>query len=306
LPSTNPSYGALTIYNAGSKDAYFLQGDVTAIATTGAVRLPAGATVTVWASGIYLAAITAGTDTTTLYLYQANGPVDLKIPALSTTTTQGPAGTSPWPVKIDQTTPGTTNGVVVNGPVYGASGGAYVAVGAFPITGAYGGMASGTIIGSIRWTDPNYHMVLRSFTMIPAVTTAFTVPQYIQIATYKLTNYTAEDTGGFDATPYFGTPKDSIYPALTGVSVRTASAGTTGLTPGTRTRSNFTLISAPLWTGYTNGATNVMTVNLQGPDGGPFILRANEGFEIVTQGAETDATGSFAGGAVFNFTKEPN
>ncbi len=80
LPSTNPSYGALTIYNAGSKDAYFIQGDVTAMATTANVRLPAGASITVWASGAYLAAITANTDTTTLYLYQANGPVEFKVP----------------------------------------------------------------------------------------------------------------------------------------------------------------------------------------------------------------------------------
>lgn len=33
------------------------------------------------------------------------------------TVNQGTAGASPWPVKIDQTTPGTTNGVQINAPV---------------------------------------------------------------------------------------------------------------------------------------------------------------------------------------------
>lgn len=77
LPSTNPSYNAITLYNSGSKDAYFVQGDSTAVATTANVDIPAGSHVTVWVSGTYVAAITGGSDTTTLKIYQANGPIQL-------------------------------------------------------------------------------------------------------------------------------------------------------------------------------------------------------------------------------------
>lgn len=74
--SVTSPFNAITIYNAGTKDAYIQQGDVTAVATTSNARVPAGAAVTIWASGAYLAAITGGSDTTTLYVYQANGPID--------------------------------------------------------------------------------------------------------------------------------------------------------------------------------------------------------------------------------------
>jgi hypothetical protein len=77
LPSANPSYNAITIWNTGSKDAYFKQGDVTVAATTSSLPIPAGRQITVWASGTYIAAITGSTDATTLKIYQSNGPIDL-------------------------------------------------------------------------------------------------------------------------------------------------------------------------------------------------------------------------------------
>ncbi len=77
-PSTSPPYNTLTIYNSGAKDAYINQGDVTATATTSNARLPAGAVMTIWASGTYVAAITGGSDTTTLLIWQSNGPIDLR------------------------------------------------------------------------------------------------------------------------------------------------------------------------------------------------------------------------------------
>lgn len=80
-PSVSPPYNTLTIYNAGSKDAYIKQGDATAVATVSNVRVPSGGAVQVWVSGTYVAAITAGSDTTTLYEYQSNGPIELRVPA---------------------------------------------------------------------------------------------------------------------------------------------------------------------------------------------------------------------------------
>lgn len=70
--STNPS---ITIYNSGSKDLFFAQGTASVTATTGSTRLPAGVAITVAATGTYIAGITAGSDTTTLLIYQATGPI---------------------------------------------------------------------------------------------------------------------------------------------------------------------------------------------------------------------------------------
>ena len=157
-PSTSPPFNTLTIYNAGSKDVYIKQGDSSVVATTSNIRIPASSAVQLWVSGTYVAAITGGSDTTTLYEYQSNGPIELRLPAGSGgggggTVDQGSpngGGASSWwvqlynslvgvkgadgsaiasaanafPVQpgtganfktnIDQTTPGTTNGVVVN------------------------------------------------------------------------------------------------------------------------------------------------------------------------------------------------
>jgi hypothetical protein len=190
-------------------------------------------------------------------------------------------------------------------PYFGNAGGAYTAIGAMPIAGAYGGMATGTTIGVIRWTDSNYKLVIRGFTAELFITDPFTTAQFVSIAAYKLTNFTSAYSGGIDATAYFGTPQDSAMPALTGATVRVANAGSTGLTTGTRTRSNYIFITDPVWSGTTAGAKSSALVNLREEDGAPQILHANEGIEFVTNGEITDVSGKFGTVVTLLCTKEP-
>jgi hypothetical protein len=74
LPATIVPYGAVTVVNTGTKDAYIAFGGsgVTAATTNTPVR--AGKHITIWLqSGSYIAAICGGTDTTTLDIYQGTG-----------------------------------------------------------------------------------------------------------------------------------------------------------------------------------------------------------------------------------------
>lgn len=77
LPASTATAVAITILNAGTKDAYFAQGGSSVVATTSSIKLGAGRSITIWASGTYVAAITGGSDTTDLYIYQGNGPIYL-------------------------------------------------------------------------------------------------------------------------------------------------------------------------------------------------------------------------------------
>lgn len=82
LPADISLYVAVTIYNSGSTDAFFALGSSSVTATTSSTSLPAGTYLTVWVgTNTYVAAITAS-STTTLKLYQANGPVQFgQVPA---------------------------------------------------------------------------------------------------------------------------------------------------------------------------------------------------------------------------------
>lgn len=80
VPSfATPAQSSLTLYNDGSKSLYFKQGGLTVTATTADTLLPAGASVTVWASGSYIAAVAGSGDVTTLRIYQSNGPINFNI-----------------------------------------------------------------------------------------------------------------------------------------------------------------------------------------------------------------------------------
>lgn len=89
LPASLTAFGAVTIYNKGTTDAYFALGGSGAVATTtGSCTLtgpscivPAGTSITVWVNGNgYIAAITAS-STTTLVVYQASGAVSFRAPS---------------------------------------------------------------------------------------------------------------------------------------------------------------------------------------------------------------------------------
>ena len=90
LPSTAVPYGAITVYNKGSVDAFVALGgsSVVAAATGGcaasngtlgpACQVPAGTSIVLWVgSNTYLAGITAS-STTNLVIYQASGPVSFR------------------------------------------------------------------------------------------------------------------------------------------------------------------------------------------------------------------------------------
>jgi hypothetical protein len=74
VPAT--AFSALTIYNSGTKDAFFALGGSTVTATTSSIKIGAGVALTFWVgSNTYVAAICGGSDSTTLDLYQASGPL---------------------------------------------------------------------------------------------------------------------------------------------------------------------------------------------------------------------------------------
>lgn len=113
LPTTTVPFGAATIFNKGTTDAYVALGvGNTTAATTSSTLVPAGAAITIWINqNTYLAAITAS-STTNLVVYQATGPVDFAASSSGGgTVTIGPGSSVIGKVGIDQTTPGTTNAV---------------------------------------------------------------------------------------------------------------------------------------------------------------------------------------------------
>lgn len=74
LPSTNPSAAFATLLNDGSSEAFFKIGNSSVVATTDDYPLPVGNSISLYVGNVtYVAAITA-TGTTTLRVYQANGP----------------------------------------------------------------------------------------------------------------------------------------------------------------------------------------------------------------------------------------
>lgn len=95
--STAPTANAVTIYNAGAKDAFYKMGTSSVTALTTDKRIPAGTWISDWISSTYIAAISSGSDTTTLRIYQANGPINFgTIGAEAGGTVSVTQGTSPW------------------------------------------------------------------------------------------------------------------------------------------------------------------------------------------------------------------
>lgn len=84
LPSDAIAFPAITLYNRGTKDAYFKLGPTSAVVATttpsgvASGKIPAGARIVFWvgSGNKNLALITAGADTTTVEAYQSTGPMD--------------------------------------------------------------------------------------------------------------------------------------------------------------------------------------------------------------------------------------
>lgn len=78
LPTTVVPFGAITVYNTGTVNAFVnlgIDNTVAAVVAT-SIPVPAGVAVTFYAgaANLYIAYITAS-STATLYMWQANGPV---------------------------------------------------------------------------------------------------------------------------------------------------------------------------------------------------------------------------------------
>lgn len=72
------AYQAMTISNYGTKDVYFALGGASVVATTSSNPLRAGKHITVWINGnADVAFICGGTDTSTVDVYEASGPVSI-------------------------------------------------------------------------------------------------------------------------------------------------------------------------------------------------------------------------------------
>lgn len=75
LPAAGIPFGAITIYNPGTVDAFFALGDVTIAATTSSIRVASGTSIVQWVGpNTYIAGITAS-GSANLIVYQATGPV---------------------------------------------------------------------------------------------------------------------------------------------------------------------------------------------------------------------------------------
>ena len=74
LPASS-AFNAITVVNSGDKDAFIAQGGSTVVAATSGIKVAAGKHITIFVTGTYLAAICGGADSSSLDIYQANGPV---------------------------------------------------------------------------------------------------------------------------------------------------------------------------------------------------------------------------------------
>lgn len=76
LPASCPAMCALTVSNRGDKDAFFALGGSGVKATTSSTPVRAGKSLAFWVgTNTHIAAIAGDADSTSLDLYQGNGPV---------------------------------------------------------------------------------------------------------------------------------------------------------------------------------------------------------------------------------------
>lgn len=161
------------------------------------------------------------------------------------------------------------------------SGGFYKATGSISITPSSSITSDRTngIIGSIRWTNTDYAVVVQSFGFQFLTTTGFASADRIGMTAYKVTNYTAVDTGGTNVTSSFSAPTLSGMPVSKVDSVVICSGATAAMTAGTRTLGN-AIYSSQSMVGTGSGTLQPGTIyQFKWNDDEPTILLANEGIE---------------------------
>jgi hypothetical protein len=166
---------------------------------------------------------------------------------------------------------------------YGSKiGGAYKSAGSISITPTSSITSNGStngIIGSIRWTDTNYALVLQSFAIQLLSLTGYTTAAPAGISAFKVTGYTAADTGGTDVLSSFMTSSITGMPTSRISSVSVCVAATAAMTAGTRTIGN-PVYAVGSWATTSPGIIQAgYQYQLSWDNDEPLVLLANEGIE---------------------------
>lgn len=189
-------------------------------------------------------------------------------------------------------------------------GGAYEAIGSL---GLYYGLAAGDLIASLRWSNPDYSMVITGFGVRLACPVAFTTAQLVGVMSYKALGLTTDATGGTDIKSIFGTPRRTKMPAskIAGVQIATGSSvpGHTPLTHGTRTGLTNVIFGQQAWTG-TAANINDPGVYLDLPiaNDKPLFIEKDEGFELhmATALPAAAANGALSIQLILDWLEVPN
>lgn len=161
----------------------------------------------------------------------------------------------------------------------GKQGGVYKSTGSISLTpSGAGGASAGSILGSFRWLDPDYSLVLQSFGIQMLTLTGLASPGMLGLVVYKAHQFTVDDTGGTDVTSYFTEKLIGAMPNLSQFSSRICSL-TAPLAAGTRTLGNMVYGSA----GIAPASPAVIQVGTIYPfvpgQNDPVILEYNDGLE---------------------------
>jgi hypothetical protein len=100
----------------------------------------------------------------------------------------------------------------------GKLGGHYKVAGALSLTPAVtinpvAVPGTGAIFGSIRWTDPDYYLVITAFGF-QILCGGLAAKGQMGMVTHKVTGFTVDNTGGTDATALIAEPIHSSMPAV--------------------------------------------------------------------------------------------
>lgn len=140
-------------------------------------------------------------------------------------------------------------------------------------------LSADSILGSVRWTNSDYGLVLTSFGFQIATSTGLSAVGLIGIKAVKLTSYTAEDSGGTDISSSASVKVMTGMSDISGLSLQVVSSATAGMTAGTRTVGNI-LYQTTAYASTQAGISQTGTIyDLSTGDNDPIVLLENEGIE---------------------------